>query len=100
MSLQTRNALWAGLPRPRFDGNRELHLPGYERHQSKQILARKLSDDLDDWSAAASRVGFCSNPVHLVGFSTTIDRTTGEVLASYSSANEPLGSTVVRCGNR
>ncbi|WP_162253928.1 replication initiator, partial [Phycicoccus sp. Soil748] len=100
MSLQTRNALWAGLPRPRFDDNHELHLPGYDQHQSKQILARMLSEDLDDWSVAASRVGYCSNPVHLVGSSTTIDRATGEVLASYSSADEPLGSTLVRCGNR
>ncbi|GAA4722727.1 plasmid replication initiator protein [Pedococcus ginsenosidimutans] len=100
MSQETRNALWAGLPRPRFDENNKLHLPGYDQHQSKQILARMLSDDVDAWSVAASRVGYCSNPVHLVGSSTTIDKATGEVLSTYSSADEPLGSTVVRCGNR
>ena len=67
MSLQTRNALWAGLPRPKFDENHELHLPGYEPQESSAILARMLSDDVDAWSVAASRVGFCSNPLHLVG---------------------------------
>ncbi|MFC8501897.1 replication initiator [Pedococcus sp. NPDC057267] len=100
MSLQTVNALWAALPRPRFDDQNVLHLPGYEAHESKAIVARLVSDDLDAWSVAASRVGYCSNPVHLVGSSTTIDTTTGEVVSSYSSAEEPLGSTVVRCGNR
>ncbi|HET8767894.1 MAG TPA: replication initiator, partial [Pedococcus sp.] len=100
MSLQTVNALWAVLPRPKFDENNELHLPGYEQHETKAILTRMLSENLDAWSVAASRVGYCSNPVHLVGSSTTIDRATGEVLSSYSSAEEPLGSTVVRCGNR
>ncbi|MFC8503016.1 replication initiator [Pedococcus sp. NPDC057267] len=100
MSLQTVNALWAALPRPRFDDNNKLHLPGYQAHESKAIVARLVSDDLDAWSVAASRVGYCSNPVHLVGASTTIDTTTGEVISSYTSADEPLGSTVVRCGNR
>ena len=78
MSLQTVNALWAALPRPKFDEDNQLHLPGYETHQTKAILARMLSDDLDAWSVAAARVGYCSNPVHLVGSSTTIDTSTGE----------------------
>jgi hypothetical protein len=100
MSLETVNALWAALPRPRFSTDNELHLPGYDQHQSRAIVARLVSEDLDAWSVAASRVGYCSNPVHLVGSSTTIDTITGEILASYSSAEEPLGSTVLRCGNR
>lgn len=100
MSLQTVSTLWAALPRPKFDDRNELHLPGCDQHQSKRIVARLVSDDLDAWSVAASRVGFSSNPVHLVGSSTTVDAATSKVLATYSSADEPLASTVVRCGNR
>ena len=34
------------------------------------------------------------------GPSQTIDTTTGEIISTYSSADEPLGVTYVRCGNR
>jgi hypothetical protein len=100
MSLDTRNQVWGALPPLRFTADNELHLPGHDRHLTTQIVARLTAKDFDAWSTAASRVGFCSNPVHLVGSSTTVDKTTGEVLSTYSSADEPLGSTLVRCGNR
>jgi hypothetical protein len=100
MSLDTRNQIWGALPPLRFTPGNELELPGHDQHLTKQIVARLTSPGFDAWSAAASRVGFCSNPVHLVGRSTTLDKATGEVMSTYSSANEPLGSTLVRCGNR
>ena len=65
-----------------------------------QVMARLLSPDFDEWSDAVARVGSCTNPVHLTGASTRVDARTGEVLSSYSSDTEPLGTTLVRCGNR
>jgi hypothetical protein len=51
-------------------------------------------------SEALSRVGNCAHPIRLHGSSVTVDRATGEVVASYSSSQEPLGVTHIRCGNR
>ena len=44
--------------------------------------------------------GYCHNPVRLVGSSTTLHETSGEVLSEYSSASEPDGIAFTRCGNR
>ena len=63
-------------------------------------MERLRSADLDQWASAAARVGFCSSPVRLVGSSLTVDRTSGEVVRQYASADEPGGVTFVRCGNR
>ena len=57
MSLQTRNALWAGLPRPKFDDDHVLHLPGYDQHQSKQILARMLARSMGGEVTVGDRSG-------------------------------------------
>lgn len=78
---------WAGLPDVGADTN--LH-----------VLRRLQAAGLEEWSAAAARVGFCSKPVRLVGHSTTVHRSTGEVLREYSSTAAPGGVTFVRCGNR
>ncbi len=61
---------------------------------------RMLSPDFEDWTVQAARVGYCAHPVRLRGHSDRVDTTTGEVLHSYSSADEPFGVTYVRCGNR
>jgi hypothetical protein len=58
------------------------------------------SDELDAWSQALARVGNCARPIRLHGHTQTVDATTGEILSSYSSSQEPLGITHVRCGNR
>lgn len=65
-----------------------------------EVVARLLSDDFDDFSQQLQRVGFCANPIHLTGSSTTVDGSTGEVLRSYGSDEEVHGKTLVRCGNR
>ena len=49
---------------------------------------------------AEQRVRGCSKPIRLVGSTTRIDATTGQVLSSYSSAQEVDGITYVRCGDR
>jgi hypothetical protein len=58
------------------------------------------SSDFDAWSEALARVGNCGKPIRLVGCSQTIDTATGEVVAEYSSADEPLRVTWVRCRDR
>ena len=65
-----------------------------------QVVKRLLSPDFEDFSDQLTRVGFCANPIHLTGSSTTIDAATGEVLSTYCSDHEPGGSTLIRCGNR
>lgn len=65
-----------------------------------QVMARLLSPDFEDWSNAVARVGSCTNPIHLTGSSMRVDARTGEVLSTYGSDQEPLGMTLIRCGNR
>ncbi|MEU0922077.1 replication initiator [Streptomyces cyaneofuscatus] len=45
-------------------------------------------------------LGGCTEPVRLTGHTTTVDTTTGEVLRSYTSSDEPTGSLLTTCGNR
>jgi hypothetical protein len=75
-------------------------LPGTDALTHAQVMARLRSADLDEWASTAARVGFCSNPVRLVGSSVAVDPASGEVLRSYASSAEPGGVTFVRCGNR
>ena len=77
-----------------------LDLEGVGPDVRRQVCQRLLSADFDAWSATAARVGYCARPVRLQGSSTRVDAGTGEVVSSYSSADEPLGTTYVRCGDR
>lgn len=63
----------------------------------RELLAR---GDLDKFTEAAGRVGFCQRPIRLHGHSATIDAKTGEVASTYSSDEAPLGVLLTRCGNR
>ena len=100
MSLTTRNQVWSALSVLEPGAGRLLDLAHLGADTQRQLVARLLAPDFDAWSAAASRVGFCANPIRLVGRSDTIDRRTGELVRSYSSAKEAAGVTFVRCGNR
>ena len=97
-ALDTRDG--APGPFPGYGDEAGLDLALSHGDVARQVTKRLLSDRFKDWSAAASRVGFCARPVHLVGSSTTVDTATGEVLSTYSSDSEPLGTTLTRCGNR
>ncbi|MCW2871278.1 replication initiator protein RepSA [Actinacidiphila oryziradicis] len=55
---------------------------------------------LDRWTEQVRRTGGCSDPIHLTGYTKTIDRTTGHVLHAYSTDAEPGGRLRVACGNR
>lgn len=99
MSLATRNEVWDALPRMRPGEDRPLNLD-LDETSERQLVARLLSRDFDEWSQVLSRVGFCANPIRLVGRSETFDTATGALVRSYGSADEPLGVTFTRCGNR
>ncbi|WP_327580646.1 replication initiation protein [Nonomuraea sp. NBC_00507] len=63
-------------------------------------LARRSGKDLSRWLEQVHRLGGCAEPVRLAGESMTLDATTGHVLSSYSTASEPHGQLLIRCGNR
>ncbi|MDT9681921.1 replication initiator protein RepSA [Streptomyces sp. TRM76323] len=52
------------------------------------------------WREQVRRTGGCSDPIHLMGQTVTRDARTGQVLYSYSTADEPGGRLRVACGNR
>ncbi|MFJ9702159.1 replication initiator protein RepSA [Streptomyces fradiae] len=52
------------------------------------------------WREQVRRTGGCSDPIHLMGQTVTRDARTGQILYSYSTADEPGGRLRVACGNR
>ena len=101
MSASGRSSL-APSPVP-FAGHGEgagLDLSGISTQTEAQIIARLLSPQREAWAQTLAKVGNCAHPIRLHGGSTTIDTASGEVLGTYSSESEPLGSLHVRCGNR
>lgn len=99
MSLATRNQVWDALPPVQFGEGKPFDLD-LDPTTARQLTARLFSRDFDDWSEVLSRVGFCANPIRLVGRSEIFDTRTGELVRSYGSADEALGVTFTRCGNR
>ena len=67
------------------------------RQQVSDLIA---SPTYDAWSEALVRVGNCAHPIRLRGRSQRVDTTTGEIVSTYNSEQEPLGVTHIRCGNR
>ena len=64
-------------------------------------LARVINDPgYDRWRTMVAATGGCAHPVHLAGESLIVNATSGEVLHSYRTADEPSGHLLVACGNR
>ncbi|MEU4297173.1 replication initiator [Kitasatospora aureofaciens] len=57
-------------------------------------------DNFDRLREQIERLGGCTEPVRLIGDTATVDTATGEVLRSYSTADEPTGNLMTACGNR
>ncbi len=106
MSTRTRANVATTLPAllpgafPGFGESAPLDLPPLDDRTARQVAGLLTSPGFDTWSEALARVGNCANPIRLHGGSQTVDRVTGEIVATYSSSQEPLGVTHVRCGNR
>ncbi|WP_030382772.1 MULTISPECIES: replication initiator [unclassified Streptomyces] len=56
--------------------------------------------DFDRAHQQIEHLGGCTEPVRLTGRTTTVDTTTGEVLRTYNTSDEPTGSLLTTCGNR
>ncbi|MGW7006897.1 replication initiator [Streptomyces sp. NPDC054933] len=52
------------------------------------------------WMDQIRDIGGCAHPVYLSGWTVTRDATSGEVVFSYSTTDEPGERLAVRCGNR
>ena len=106
MSTRTRHAVHDALPEvlpglfPGFGDQAPLDLPPLSAQTEQQIAELLVSSRFDAWSKALSRVGDCARPIRLRGQSERVDIATGEIVSTYSSEQELLGVTHVRCGNR
>jgi hypothetical protein len=104
VSLRSRKAVYDTLPAllpDQFAGDHASPgMPVMSARTADQVTGMLGTGDFDAWSEALSRVGNCAHPIRLRGRSETVDTTTGEIVSSYSSEDEPLGVTHIRCGNR
>ncbi|MFF3821046.1 replication initiator protein RepSA [Streptomyces bluensis] len=64
------------------------------------LLRVASAPGFERWREQVRRTGGCSDPIHLSGTAVTRDARTGDVLYSYSTAEEPGGRLRVACGNR
>src|SRR3954468_25079267 len=65
------------------------------------VLARAA--DPEEWERFERQLrstGYCRRPVRLQGGVNSVDASTGEVVASYSTENEPDATLLKCCGNR
>lgn len=105
VGLRSRSAVYDALSAalPGFPGYRDdqpLDLPPLTERDEQELRDLIADRGFDPFSEALAKVGNCAHPVRLVGSSQRVDTRTGEILSTYSSAEEPLGATFVRCGNR
>ncbi|MEV5311500.1 replication initiator protein RepSA [Streptomyces sp. NPDC052610] len=64
------------------------------------VLRVASASDYVRWEEQIRRTGGCSDPVHLTGWTLHKDKSSGETLHHYSTANEPGGHLRLACGNR
>ncbi|GGQ04491.1 replication initiation protein [Streptomyces pseudogriseolus] len=64
------------------------------------LLRVASADDYTRWEDQIRRTGGCSDPIHLTGWTLHKDKTTGETLHHYTTADEPGGRLRLACGNR
>ncbi len=103
MSTPVRHAAGITMPHAAFRGfsvDSPLELPPMSERVEQELHDLLVSPHFDAWSQTAARLGYCAKPIRLMGRSDTVDRTSGEMISTYSSSLEPLGVTHVRCGNR
>ncbi|WP_406273156.1 replication initiation protein [Streptomyces sp. NBC_00191] len=64
------------------------------------LLRVASAPDFARWQDQIKKTGGCAQPVHLTGWSLTRDKSTGQVLHTYSTQDEPGGRLRIACGNR
>jgi hypothetical protein len=81
-------------------GGRE---PGFEELPKwmRQVADKAGQRGFERWHQMVAGTGGCTTqPIRLVGDSMTVDTSTGEVLDTYSTRDEPTEYLLVACGNR
>ncbi|MGI5200654.1 replication initiator [Spirillospora sp. CA-108201] len=63
-------------------------------------VQRAAMPDFDRWHQMIRSAGGCEQPVRLRGERITLDGESGELIESYSTADEPTGFLITACGNR
>ncbi|MET7820035.1 replication initiator [Micromonospora zamorensis] len=66
----------------------------------REILTTATHPDFRAWLTRIGHIGGCQHPVHLVGHTLTVDTTTGRLVHSLTSAEQPHGRLTIACGNR
>ena len=67
----------------------------------KGVIARASNrESFERFSAQGENCGWCSHPIRLVGSQNRVDRSTGEILHTYSTDSEPDGVLLKACGTR
>ncbi|MER7967871.1 replication initiator protein RepSA [Streptomyces sp. NPDC096080] len=64
------------------------------------LLRVASASDYHRWEDQVRRTGGCADPIHLTGWTTHKDKTTGTTVHHYSTASEPGGRLRLACGNR
>ena len=94
------DTLTAGRGFPGYCEDAPLDLGALSETATAGIVSRLKDGSWRDFSDAAARVGNCAHPIRLHGHSHTIDRATGAVVDTFTSADALLGVVMVPCGNR
>ncbi|GAB2866862.1 plasmid replication initiator protein [Actinocorallia aurea] len=63
-------------------------------------IERAKMPDFPRWHQMMNATGGCGQPIRLQGERFTVDGTTGELIESYTTADEPNGYLLTACGNR
>jgi hypothetical protein len=58
------------------------------------------AESLERFRSQGEGCGWCTNPIRLKGTQTRVNRTTGEIVGSYSTDSEPDGVLLKSCGTR
>lgn len=65
-----------------------------------EILTTATHPDFRAWLARVRHIGGCEHPIHLVGHTLTIEATTGRLISTLTSDDQPHGRLTIACGNR
>ena len=74
--------------------------PGSFTGRDESAFHRATTPDYFGWLDHVKAAAGCSHPIRLAGEVATIDRTTGQLLASTATADLPDGEIYKPCGNR
>lgn len=66
----------------------------------RAAIQRASMPDFPRWHQMIKAAGGCEQPIRLRGEKLVIDGSTGELIESYSTADEPTGYLLTACGNR